>query len=70
MKEKIKTTAGVITYKVEKNEKYGDYRVNKYLNGKMVNQRDGNWTKEEAENKAEQYRILTTGGTYTMNDNF
>jgi len=46
----------MVTFKVEKNEKYGDYRVNQYINNVWENQRDGNWSKNKAEKKAKQYR--------------
>jgi len=68
----MKTTINeeIITYKVEKNEKFGDYRVNKYLNGIWVNQRDNNWSKNKAEEKAKLYKELTEIGLTTMSDNF
>ena len=43
----------MVTFKVEKNEKYGDYRVNQYINNVWEN---GNWSKNKAEKKAKQYR--------------
>jgi hypothetical protein len=58
-----------VTFKVEKNEKYGDYRVNKYLNGVWINQRDNNWSKRKAEEIAEKYRANTKNGYATMSDN-
>lgn len=58
-----------VTFKVEKNEKYGDYRVNKYLNGVWINQRDNNWSKKKAEEIAEKYREGTKNGFTTMGDN-
>ena len=42
------------TYKVVKNEKYGDYRVEQYVNDEWENEFDGNWTKAEA-NKNKKY---------------
>lgn len=45
-----------ITYKVEKNEKYGDYRVVKYVNGVWNNERDCNWSKSKAAKIATEYR--------------
>tara|TARA_R110001583_G_scaffold174017_10_gene328275 strand:+ start:812 stop:1045 length:234 start_codon:yes stop_codon:yes gene_type:complete len=32
-----------VTFAVEKNEKYGDYRVVEYFDGEWNNERDGNW---------------------------
>lgn len=58
-----------VKFKVEKNAKYGDFRVNKYLNGTWLNQRDNNWTKNQAEQKAKQYRALANKGITTMSDN-
>ncbi len=57
-----------ITFKVEKNEIFGDYRVNKYVRGEWVNQRDNNWTKRKAEQMAEKYRVNTANGYATMSD--
>ena len=58
-----------VTFKVLQNEIYGDYRVNKYLDDIWVNARDGNWTKEQAEERAENYRKISKRCT-TMEDNF
>jgi len=44
-------TERVVTYKVVKNEYYGDYRLEQYINGKWENGFDGNWTKEYAESR-------------------
>lgn len=59
----------IVTFKVEQNEKYGDFRVVKYLNGTWLNERDGNWTKNKAEQKAKEYRDLANKGINTMTDN-
>ena len=37
-----------ITYTVEKNEKFGDYRINQYIDGVWNNARDNNWSKGQA----------------------
>ena len=37
-----------VTFAVEKNEKYGDFRVVEYFDGEWNNERDNNWTKEKA----------------------
>lgn len=58
-----------VTYKVEQNKNFGDFRVVKYLNGVWLNERDGNWTKSKAEQVARYYRGLTKHGVKTMNDN-
>lgn len=57
-----------ITFKVEKNEIFGDYRINKYVGGQWINQKDNNWTKSEAEKIAEKYRRNTSNGFATMGD--
>ena len=57
-----------VTFKVEQNEKYGDFRVVKYLNGIWLNERDGGWTENKAEQKAKEYRNLTRQGISTMSD--
>jgi Ser/Thr protein kinase RdoA (MazF antagonist) len=36
------------TYKIEKNEKYGDFRVVEYLNGEWNDEFDNNWNEEHA----------------------
>ena len=59
----------IVTFKVEQNAKYGDFRVVKYLNGLWLNERDGNWSKYKANQKAKEYRKLTKQGLTTMNDN-
>lgn len=46
----------VVEYKVEKNEKYGDYRIVKYINGIWKDEVDNNYNKEWAERKAKLYR--------------
>ena len=38
-----------VTYKVEKNEKFGDYRIHQYIDGVWNNARDDNWSKAAAE---------------------
>ena len=58
-----------VTFKVNKNEKYGDFRVDKYLNGEWVNQRDNNWSKKQAEIVAQKYRVASVTYT-TMGDKF
>jgi len=62
-------TTSKVTFKVEQNEKYGDFRVVKYLNGIWLNERDGNWTKSKAKQKAKEYRELASKGITTMGDN-
>jgi hypothetical protein len=64
-----KMTTSNVTFKVEQNAKYGDFRVVKYLNGTWLNERDGNWTKNKAEQKAKEYRELAKKGITTMSDN-
>jgi len=59
-----------VTFKVEQNEKYGDFRVVKYLDGVWVNERDGNWSKHKAEEIARNYRKLYKQGLTTMSDPF
>jgi hypothetical protein len=63
------TNSTTVTFKVEQNKKYQDFRVNKYLNGEWINQRDGNWSKCQAEQKATEYRERTAKGFTTMTDN-
>lgn len=58
-----------VTFKVERNVKYGDFRVVKYLNGVWINERDANWTKRQAEKAAKTYRVLAAKGVRTMGDN-
>ena len=58
-----------VTFKVNQNEKYGDFRVDKYLDGKWVNQRDNNWSKKQAEIVAQKYRVASVTYT-TMGDKF
>ena len=43
-----KAAKRVVTFKVEQNEKYKDFRVVKYVNGVWENEWDGNWTKSKA----------------------
>ena len=43
-----------ITYTVEKNKKYGDYRVQQTVNGEWENEFDSNWTKAQAEKIAQR----------------
>lgn len=57
-----------ITYKVEQNPLYGDFRVVKYIDNQWTNERDGNWTKEKAQTIAENYKNLTKNGISTMGD--
>jgi len=49
-------TKKLVTYKVERNEKYGDFRVAEYRNGVWTNERDNNWSKAKAEKVATEYR--------------
>ena len=58
-----------VTFKVEKNEKYGDFRVVKYVNDQWCNERDNNWTKREAEEQLKKYENLAKKGFSTMGDN-
>lgn len=37
-----------ITFEIEKNEKHGDFRINKLVNGEWDNQYDGNWNEKQA----------------------
>ena len=50
----------MITYKVVKNVKYGDYRVAQYVNGTWNNEFDGNWSKGEA-HKNKEYLMASSG---------
>jgi hypothetical protein len=59
-----------VTFKVNQNSKYNDFRVDKYVDGIWVNQRDGNWSKQTAELVALTFRINTSKGYNTMSDNF
>ena len=52
------TTSKTFTYKVSKNEKYGDYRVDEYKNGVWNNQRYNNWTKEQAQKICNRYNSI------------
>jgi hypothetical protein len=62
-------TTSNVTFKVEQNAKFGDFRVVKFLNGARFNERDGNWTKSRAEQIAKKYREMTKQGLATMSDN-
>ena len=62
-------TKNVVTFKVEQNKIWGDFRVEKYLNGKWINGRDNNWSKAQAESKAKQYQAMSDAGFTTMTDN-
>jgi len=42
--------------------------VDKYLNGIWINQREGNWAEDKAEEVAVNYRILADHGIRTMGD--
>lgn len=44
----------LVEFKVEKNERYGDYRVHEYFNGEWNNQIDNNWSESQA-NKIKDY---------------
>lgn len=46
----------MISYKISKNEKYGDYRIDIYKDGIWVNQKDGGWSKYKAYKKLKEYR--------------
>tara|TARA_X000001382_G_scaffold127510_1_gene115503 strand:+ start:625 stop:855 length:231 start_codon:yes stop_codon:yes gene_type:complete len=68
-----------VTYKVvehpkfklfNSNETREDFRVEKYLNGEWVNQRDGGWSKDEAEKIMNIYKSATKKGLPTMSDEF
>lgn len=59
-----------VEFKVEKNKKYGDWRVAKYVDGEWYNERDGNWSRSEAERKAEIYRRRHAKGFETMSDRY
>ena len=39
-----------VEFKISKNEKYGDYRVDEYFNGVWNNQRDNGWSGSQAIN--------------------
>ena len=58
-----------VTFKVEKNAKYGDFRVVKYSNNLWLNERDGNWSENKAKQIAKQYRKSSEKGFATMGDN-
>lgn len=38
-----------VSYKIEQNKKYSDYRIVKYIDGVWNNEFDGMWTKSRAE---------------------
>jgi hypothetical protein len=59
-----------VTFKVEQNQKFKDFRVVKYLNGEWLNERDGNWTKKQADKKAKSYTEASNKGLNTMADNY
>jgi hypothetical protein len=63
------TISQTVTFTVEQNEIFGDFRVMKYVNGEWLNLREGNWTKRQADVKAQEYRELTANGFTTMSDN-
>ena len=52
-----------IIFKVQKNEKYGDYRVGEYIDGELWQEHEGNWTKENAV-KAKNHLLKTEGLTF------
>lgn len=58
-----------VTFKVEQNHKFKDFRVVKYLNGEWLNERDGNWTRKQADKKAKAYVNSSIRGLNTMADN-
>lgn len=37
-----------VTYKVEQNEKYKDFRITKYVDNVWENEKDNNWNEEQA----------------------
>lgn len=37
-----------VTYKVEQNKKYGDFRIVKYINNVWENEIDNNWNEKSA----------------------
>ena len=66
-----------VTYKVVEYPKFflvgtketrEDFRVDKYLNGQWINQRDGGWSKSEAKKIMNSYKAATKKGLTTMND--
>ena len=61
-------TTSKVTFKVEQNTRFGDFRVVKYVDGIWMNERDNNWTKTKAEQKAKEYRQATKNGVITMTD--
>lgn len=44
-----------VTYKVEQNEKYGDFRIVKYIDNVWENEIDNNWNEESANILCECY---------------
>jgi len=51
-----------VVYKVEKNIKYGDFRVVKYVNGVWENEKDNNWSKYKADIKCKSYNEAFKSG--------
>jgi hypothetical protein len=51
---KLKTNKMKVTFKVEQNANFGDFRVVKYLNGTWLNERDGNGQKTK-QNKKQKF---------------
>lgn len=64
----MKIMKNEVTFKVEKNERYGDFRVVKYVNNQWYNERDNNWTKKEAEEQLKKYENQVKKGFLTMGD--
>lgn len=46
----------MITYKVEQNLKYGDFRIVMYIDGVWENQFDNNWSKYKATKILNSYK--------------
>ena len=51
-----------VEYKVEKNKKYGDFRVAKYVGGEWAYEFDGNWSEAKAKRNATLYREMLKKG--------
>ena len=57
-----------VTFKVEQNKIFGDFRVVKYVNGEWYNERDNNWNKIQAEKKCREYKRMIKENMKTMSD--
>jgi hypothetical protein len=44
----IEMITKIVELKVSKNELYGDYRVDEFINGEWNNQADGGWSEKQA----------------------